>query len=230
MLLQLKSSNFLIPSFLKRELLFYNPIVHPVNIKLMKVTNRLSLMVIFLLFLSCSKSESKEGPEESYKSSIRSCACINDKNNDSRLEATINGEKLCFDRKQVPIQPDVWSINSWDSVIGAERYNKDSTLKLRIRYKNPQFNQRSLPYTLDYYCESMSVELINLKAYKFCDHCPTDDSYYFAVGPTVNLKTTILSFKDSIMEGSFEGNFSNRGSARFKVTNGYFKIRLVRQQ
>jgi hypothetical protein len=171
---------------------------------------------------------------EPYKSSIKSCNCIDSKINDYRIEATINGEKLCLDRNQYPVQPDSWTISPWDSLVGTQMYNVDSSLCISIQYQNPRFHVNALPYQIDssnvQFCETVYITLLNFKPYKACEGCLTNDSYYTALTSASNLSTTILSFKDSVIEGTFEGNFNNGSTAKFKVTNGYFRTRLAKKQ
>lgn len=189
------------------------------------------LLVMFTFLLaSCTKQAQIESKTSTYKSSIKSCNCTNTKDADFRIEATINGEKLCFDRMQRPVHSDSWRKTSYDSSIGIGRHNIDSTLQIAIQYKNPRFHKSSLPYHVDssnvQYCETVYITLLNLKPFMFCEGCSSDDSYYTALSSVSNLSVSILSFKDNVIEGTFEGDFNNRSPEKFKVTNGYFKTKL----
>lgn len=187
-----------------------------------------------VIYLSCNKQIKEEAtPEpEVYKSSIKPCDCLSSKSDDYRIELTFNGMHLCFDRNQMPVQPALWEIgqNPFDR-IGMGRLNKDSTLMIGIGYQSPQFFKHTLPYSIDstnvWNCEVVSVTILNFKPYKFCEGCPTNDFQYGDLSSVGDLTAQIISFRDSILEGTFEGNFHNGGGAKFPVTDGYFKIKLV---
>jgi hypothetical protein len=71
---------------------------------------------------------------------------------------------------------------------------------------------------------------LNLKPYKFCEGCPSDDFQYRGLSSVSDLSAQIISFQDSVLEGTFKGNFLNSGGAKFPVTDGYFKVKLVSQK
>lgn len=110
-------------------------------------------------------------------------------------------------------------------------YNVDSSLRISIQYQNPRFHINALPYRIDssnvQFCETVYITLLNFKPYKSCEGClQNNDSQYTALTSVSNFSVTILSFKDRVKEGRFEGDFNNQSTAMFKVTNGYFRTRL----
>jgi len=194
--------------------------------------------VICLFFYGCSKETTDSTTEHNnnsgndYKSSIKSCECINSKNSPFRLEVTINNEKLCFDREGEPRNTDVWTVTSYDSTISTGRYNKDSTLLLVMQYKNPRFHLGKIPYRIDSsnveFCEVVNIYLLNLKPYLFCERCPNDDFDYNGLTSSGFLSASVVSFTDSILQGTFSGALTNSGGVKFNVSNGYFNIKINR--
>jgi hypothetical protein len=190
-----------------------------------------------LVNLSCNKSVKEEAPPppEVYQSTIKSCDCLDSKADGYRIEATFNGQKLCFDKNPTPDRSDPWMlVRDPFPELGMGRLNKDSTLQIGITYQNPQFHKNILPYSIDstnaWNCEVISIDILNLKPYKFCEGCPLDDSRYFNLSSVGDLTAQIISFKDSVIEGTFKGTFLNSGSVKFPVTDGYFKTKLVPQK
>lgn len=194
------------------------------------------VLLIFSFFqFSCSKSTIEKVAEtEIYQSSIKTCVCSAKTKENYKIEATINGEKVCFDKLWYPnsVSLDLW-MQTFSNEILTERVNGDSTVAIRIQYNNPSFKLFPLPYKVDSlnvkFCEAIQIEIINLNPLKLCS-CPTDDSYYTALSSISNLSSQIVSYSDNIIEGTFEGDFMNRGGKNFKVTNGYFKIKLAIQK
>jgi len=191
------------------------------------------IAICYFCLQSCSLQSPEEivAPEtETYNSTIKSCDCIDNKSDDYRIEATINGEKLCFNKKDRPFKIDKWLKMDWGSTITMYRYNLDSTLKLSIQYYRPNFKKQALPYTIDknntQYCEVVEVSVLNFKPYKFSVGSTWDDSRFSALTSVTNLSVSIISFKDNIIEGTFAGDFYNGSPQNFKVTNGYFKTKL----
>ena len=169
--------------------------------------------------------------EEPYQSTIKECICAYNNEDSFRIELTLDGKKLCFDRRRQPqpVFPDWWR-NSV-SAIFVERFNLDSTVRVNIEYYRPAFFKHSLPHLVssDYRdtCEVLGVYITNLRPYKYCQFCSEDDSRY---STTRNAKARILSYRDNVIEGTFEGDFMNNGGRLFKITNGYFKTKLVTGQ
>jgi len=199
-------------------------------------TSILSLLGIAILVGYCScrrqaQAMSTEPPPEPYQSTMKECSCTYDNRDSFRVELILDGKKLCFDRMRQPeaVFPDKW-LQKWVNAIYIERFNSDSTLRLNVTYYNPAFLKHNLPYLIYLdsrdSCEVIGVEIFNLYPYKYCMFCPEDDSRYCT---TKNVLIRILSFTDNIIEGTFEGDFTNNGGHLFKVTNGYFKTRLVQE-
>ena len=201
----------------------------------MKGTGWLILILICCDTIFCSKYQTVKPPEvevQPYKSGLKPCNCLEGKTNDYRIEATIDGIKLCFDRPPKDLYVGFWRLGLYDSVIGFSRYNADSSLSIGISYNRPQFQKHTLPYLIDInnlnkYCETIYVEVRNFKAVPMSDAFPYDDSYYFAGTYGTNLSVSLFSFKDSIMEGSFQGDIRNGGREKSKLTNGYFRMKLT---
>ena len=189
---------------------------------------------------SCSKPIKGEDPSQLpnkgsnlYQSTIADILCIG-KDNDYKFNATINGKNLCLntDFKQNMFNND-WVVRSWQNKIFMLKMNVDSSIGISIKYNNPAFYKHSLPYRIDKNnhdsCEVIDISIMNFKPAKFCD-CPTDDSNYGSLSSIDNLSVTITLFQDSVLEGTYSGDFRNRGGTKFSVTNGYFKTKLRLQR
>lgn len=212
----------------------------------MKATFTFTRMVLlFFLMQSCVGPTAEDITEEeivapeipTYKSTIKSCNCLGGGSEDFKVEAILNGESLCFDKRKRTTtadwkftKADRWVKRDWDHYITIQRYNIDSTLLVSIEYMRPNFGQKTLPYKINKdnveFCETIRIDIRNLKPYKYCERCEWDDSGYWALSSSGNLQVTILSFKDNVIEGTFEGDFINNGGREFKVSKGYFKTRL----
>ena len=168
--------------------------------------------------------------EKPYASTITDISCGLNKSNDEHFEATINGKSLCLssDYKHT-----VWNNNwvLWKNEIWMLKKDPDSTIGICIKYIRPQFHNYTLPYTVNKatakQCEVIDIIIMNYKG-KYCG-CTADDSKYESQTSTQNLSVTITSFKDSVIEGTYSGDFYNSGGKMFSVTNGYFKTKVKAQ-
>jgi len=188
------------------------------------------LIMTILLGYSCKKGmediERTRLVTKPYQSTISECSCNNKES--FRIELTLDGKKLCFDRMRQSntILQDRW-LRRWINTIYIERFNADSTLGINIDYYNPAFLKHDLPYLMYLdardSCEVLGVQVLNFNPYRYCQFCPEDDSRFCS---TKTVAVRILSFSDNIIEGTFEGDFTNNGGRLVKVTDGYFKTRL----
>ena len=196
-------------------------------------------VLCFLILCSCSKSPTgaeqqllEEKEDKTYQSTIADCACDN-KENDFSFKATINNKSLCLnaDFKHTSFN-NRWVKSSWQNEIFMLKKDADSSVGIAIKYNNPAFYKHRLPYQVDKdnqdSCEVITIGIMNFKPAKFCE-CPSDDSNYESLTSIDNLSVSIISFKDSILEGTYSGDFRNRGGRKFSVTNGYFKSGLKAQ-
>jgi hypothetical protein len=89
-----------------------------------------------------------------------------------------------------------------------------------------------LPYQIDSsnveFCEVVNIYLLNLKPYLFCERCPNDDFDYNGLTSSGSLSASVVSFTDSILQGTFSGALWNSGGVKFNVSDGYFKIKINR--
>lgn len=205
----------------------------------MKVFYWVSVLYFFNL-CSCTKPQrgaeqqlSDEKEDRPYQSTIVACGCLDNKENDFNFKATINSKNLCLntDFKQGTFN-NSWVKSSWQNEIFMLKKDADSAIGIAIKYNNPAFYKHSLPYQIDKgshdSCEVITISIMNFKYAKFCD-CPADDSNYESLTSIDNVSVKIISFKDSILEGTYSGDFRNRGGRKFSVTNGYFKTSLKAQ-
>jgi len=191
-------------------------------------------IIAIMFFFSCAKPvddnelwrKSRYNRDEFYETTMKACSCLNGNKDDFKFELTIDGKKLCFDKQRQPESVYAIWVQGVTNAIYMDKLNEDSTLRIEMQYHNPAFLKHGIPYLLNNItadsCEAFGIHIINLYPYKSCT-CPSDDTRYFALS-TVTKR--ILTFSDNIIEGTFEGDFSNNGGRIFKVTNGYFKTRL----
>lgn len=205
----------------------------------MKILYCFTLLYFFGLY-SCSKATrdteqhlSDITEDRVYYSTIVDRACMEDKENDYSFKATINNRNVCLntDFKHTMFNNN-WVKSSWRNEIFMLKKDADSSIAIGIRYNNPAFYKHTLPYQIDRdshdSCEVITISFMNFNYAESC-HCLADDSNYESLTSIDNLSVKILSFKDSILEGTYSGDFRNRGGKKFRVTNGYFKNKLKLQ-
>jgi hypothetical protein len=192
--------------------------------------------VTIVLLTSCKKDRLTNESELStscktdsgFISSIKSSACTSE--SPYKFQATLNSKQICFDRLINPdaFNVDRWKINYYSSVIYSTRVNADSTIMINMVYSSPAFKASSLPFTVSpsNACEGITIAISLIKPYRPNACEPDENTIWFSTRYTLlTLNCKIISYKDDIIEGIFDGKCKSKTGDIF-VTGGYFNIKL----
>jgi hypothetical protein len=110
------------------------------------------------------------------------------------------------------------------------RENHDTTIRIGIFFANPHFATRQFPYSLSpknhSFKENAQIELTNLNKKDLFKKGEIEWDVYFHGGANTSVTVEVTSFRDEILEGTFEGTLSTKNGAKIVVTNGKFKLQM----
>jgi hypothetical protein len=212
----------------------------PFNITIPKAFYLLAIMLVSIL--SCTKKTSNEilpsaSTEKSkdtiFRTAIIDCPCTIPRADGNRIEMTILGKKLCFNRKirnNAPTYIDQWQTSARNTIYVDYWYNADSTMMMKMEYNNPAFLKHGIPYTFTYAtqdsCEVIGIQLYNFHPYQSC-RCDLDDGWYVSTFFDPSFEFDVLSFQNNVLEAKFKGDFTTiTGKRIYPVTDGYLRIKL----
>jgi len=194
------------------------------------------LLLLIILFASCKKETLTNEiqlpvpceKDSGFISGLKSSDCFS--GSPYKFRATLNGKQICFDRSinSNAFIADHWKINYYSSVIYSTRVNADSTIMINMVYSSPAFKASSLPFTVSpsNACEGITIAISLIKPYRPNACEPDENTIWFSTRYTLlTLNCKIISYKDDIIEGIFDGKCKSKTGDIF-VTGGYFNIKL----
>src|SRR3954463_4395755 len=141
------------------------------NITIPKVFYPFAIMLLPVFY--CTKKTSNEilppasnekSIDSTFRTTIIDCPCTSPRADGNRLEMTILGKKLCFNRKihnAAPTYIDQWQTSARNTIYVDYWYNADSTMMIKMEYNNPAFLKHGIPYTFTYPTQD-SCEVIGI--------------------------------------------------------------------
>jgi hypothetical protein len=195
------------------------------------------LFLTIVLFASCKKENITIASQlttpckkdSGFLSSIKNSACSS--TSPFKFQVTINGKEICFDRPTNfdTFNVDRWKINYYSNVIYSTRVNADSSLMIGLTYPYPSFKSSLLPFSVHQSynpCEFVTITISVIKPYDPTVCEPHEKTIWLTTSYTgLTLNCKIISFKDNVIEGVFDGNNISK-ERDIRVTNGYFNIKL----
>lgn len=112
------------------------------------------------------------------------------------------------------------------------RQNDESSVHLALYFDKAKIYTRLFPYVvprpiLDP-CESVEVELINMKKLGTTGQGSPNDDFSFWSTTNQGVKVEVSGFSNNIMEGTFEGTLKTQTGSKMVVKNGKFRIKTIR--
>lgn len=209
--------------------------------------NRFLLFLLStILFFSCKKetvTSPAERPNQRSENADPTKDFLKEIRSDAKSEFYISGE---FDGYEIYCSSTHGSMYQYqdtgfnaiylDPSIGLDnihliRENDERTVMLAIYFDKANIADRTFPYlvpraNLDP-CESVEMELINMKKLGTAgQHSPNDDfSFWSTTNNTFKIK--VDRFADNVIEGTFEGVLRTETGASLDVKNGKFRIKTI---
>lgn len=111
------------------------------------------------------------------------------------------------------------------------RKNNEMSVMIAIYFDKAKIFTRQFPYNLPRanldLCESVQMELINMKKLGTVGQGSLNDDFSFWGHTNSSIKVQVTSFANNIMQGAFEGSITTKTGSTILVKNGKFRIKIM---
>jgi hypothetical protein len=210
-------------------------LLNKVSIKKTYMKNIFMITGLLLMVSSCKKEADSL---LSSKPAIDSATIFpNYVNSDSRqeyfIQGTFNGKKICFS----PATPVDTFFNAYyfkpsieQDELNLIRSNAEGSAEMQIYIGSSTLITRAIPYYLPHpnlvKCEFTQFQFYD-SWHRHGNENDASDDYTYKASTNSGMKLTVTSFKDNIIEGTFEGVLKTNTGKVMKVQDGLFKIKII---
>lgn len=149
------------------------------------------------------------------------------------IQGTFNGKKICFS----PAGAVDTFFNAYyfkpsieQDQLNLIRSNAEGSAEMQIYIGSSAMLTRAIPYYLPHpnlaKCEFTQFQFYDSWHRHGTENDASDD-YTYQASTNTGMKLTVTSFKDNIIEGTFEGFLKTNTGKVMKVKDGLFKIKII---
>ena len=158
---------------------------------------------------------------------------ISDNQHEYFIQGTFNGKKICFS----PAGAVDTFFNAYyfkpsieQDQLNLIRSNAEGSAEMQIYIGSSAMLTRAIPYYLPHpnlaKCEFTQFQFYDSWHRHGTENDASDD-YTYQASTNTGMKLTVTSFKDNIIQGTFEGFLKTNTGKLMKVKDGLFKIKII---
>jgi len=148
------------------------------------------------------------------------------------IQATFNGKKICFS-PEAAVDTFFNAYYFFPAIeqdqLNLVRSNAEGSAEMQIYIGTSSMLTRAIPYYLPHpdlvQCEFTGFQFYNSWHRHGTENDASDD-YTYQASTNTGMKLTVTSFKDNIIEGTFEGVLKTNTGKVMKVQDGFFRIKI----